>query len=89
MNIKAFIVALAATSMATTAFAGDPTDVGTDDDIIIPLPTDAGGSSVSMPILGSGAGGVGTLAIGAVVAAALIAALDSSGTTEEEYGLES
>lgn len=84
MNIKAFIVALAATSLASTAFAGDPTDVGTDDDMIIPLP-DAGGSSVSLPILGSGAGGAGALAIGAVAAAGLIAILDdSSGTTGED-----
>ncbi|MEL6914376.1 MAG: hypothetical protein AAFP13_07720 [Pseudomonadota bacterium] len=75
MNIKAFIVALSAASMATTAFAGGLEAVADDEEIIIPAAAPAG-SSVSLPALfGAGAGGT-ALAVGAgVLGIAAVAAL--------------
>ncbi|MEM9349222.1 MAG: hypothetical protein AAGA47_03100 [Pseudomonadota bacterium] len=75
MNIKAFIVALAATLMATASVAQVVTD--NEDDEIAGVLTDSGTGSGLEEFLGSGAGTALGVGVGVVVLA--IAVSDDSG----------
>ncbi|SLN35412.1 hypothetical protein [Pseudooctadecabacter jejudonensis] len=73
---KTLITATAVAALSTTAFAGDISPAGTDDDEIILIPTVPVGSSAG--ILGSAGGAAVPAILGAALLAAAIAAGGSS-----------
>lgn len=81
MNIKAFVVALAATCFATAGVAQEVTEEDDDDDEIVALPTDGGAVNPLDELLGTGVGTAVGVGVGVVVLAIAISDDDSSSST--------